>query len=61
MRDVVFSKLDDYVKNLNDMALTKEWKSYKEIPAERIYSMDAVRTDTIKHGSKVLCDADTMI
>jgi hypothetical protein len=33
MRDAVFTKLDCYVKNLNAMGLTKDWKSYKDIPA----------------------------
>jgi hypothetical protein len=60
-RDAVFTKLDCYVKNLNAMGLTKDWKSYKDIPAECIYNMDEVGTDTTKHRSKVLCHADTTI
>jgi hypothetical protein len=27
MRDAVFSKLDCYVEDLNDMGLTEEWKN----------------------------------
>ncbi len=60
-RDAVFTKLDCYVTNLNAMGLTKDWKSYKDIPAECIYNMDKVVTDTTKHRYKVLCDADTTI
>jgi hypothetical protein len=61
MRDAVFSKVDCYVKNLHAMGLTKEWKSYKNIPAECIYNMDKAGMDTTKHRSKVLCNANTTI
>jgi hypothetical protein len=51
-RDAVFTKLDCYVKNLNAMGLTKDWKSFEDIPAECIYNMDEAGTDTTKSNLK---------
>ena len=59
-RDTVFTKLDAYLQNLNTMKLVS-WESYRDVPAEAIYNMDEVGTDTTKHQSKIICDAATTI
>jgi hypothetical protein len=59
-RDSVFTKLDSYVRNLNAMGLVT-WNSYKDVPANSIYNMDEVGTDTTKHRSKIICDAAATI
>jgi hypothetical protein len=52
-RDAVFAKMDAYVRNLH---ATKSfpWKSFKDIPADKIYNMDEVGTDSTKRRSKVI-------
>jgi hypothetical protein len=59
-RDAVFTKLDAYIRNLHAMKLVP-WKAYKDIPAESLYNMDEVGTDTTKHRSKIICDAAATI
>jgi hypothetical protein len=59
-RDAVFYKLDAYVRNLNRMGKVP-WKSYKDIPCEKIYNMDEASTDTTKHRSKIITDAAEII
>ena len=59
-RDAVFTKLDAYIRNLNTMKLVT-WESYRDVPADAIYNMDEVGTDTTKHRSKIICDAANTI
>jgi hypothetical protein len=59
-RDAVFYKLDAYIRNLYKMGKVP-WRSYREIPCEKIYNMDEASTDTTKHRSKVIADAADII
>ena len=59
-RDVMFTKLDACIRNLNAMKLVS-WKLYRDVPADSIYNMDEVGTDTTKHRSKIICNSATTI
>jgi hypothetical protein len=54
-RDTVFSKLQAMVRGLYAEGKIP-WKNYCDIPANCIFNMDEVGTDTTKHRRKVITD-----
>jgi hypothetical protein len=59
-QDVMFTKLDCYVKLLHAEGKVT-WKSACHVPQEAIYNMDKVGTDTTKHRATVIVDAEAMV
>ena len=55
-RDSFFVKLDNHVKMLNEMGKVP-WSNFCDMPAENLFNMDEVGTDTTKHRSKLIADA----
>ena len=55
-RDAFFVKLDNYVKMLNEMGKVP-WSNFCDVPAENLFNMAEVGTDTTKHRSKLIADA----
>jgi hypothetical protein len=37
------------------------WRSFRDVPSNRIYNMDKVGTDTTKHRSKIIADSAAII
>jgi hypothetical protein len=56
-RDKVFFKLEAYISTLYRQGKVP-WKSYSEIPADRLYNMDEVGSDTTKRRAKVIASAE---
>jgi hypothetical protein len=54
-RDTVFSKLQAMIRGLYAEGKIP-WKNYCDVPAESIFNMDEVGTDTTKHRRKVIAD-----
>ena len=53
-RDSFFVKLDNHVKMLNEMG-TVPWSNFCDVPAENLFNMDEVGTDTDQAQVKVGC------
>jgi hypothetical protein len=58
-RDKVFYKLEAYISTLYRQGKVP-WKSYSDIPADKLYNMDEVGSDTTKRRAKVIASANNM-
>ena len=59
-RDKVFYKLEAYISTLHRQGKVP-WKSYSDIPADKLYNMDKVGSDTTKRRAKVIASANNMM